>query len=203
MTGVHRDTIMRLLVKAGDNAKELHDQRMRNLQSKFIQCDEIWTYVGCKQKQVTKYEYSGIRGDQYVFVAIDADTKLVPSFLVGKRNNISTGQFIRDLADRVTGYFQLSSDSFAPYTRIVPSVLGDRIEYGQVHKVYNEERREQKRYSPAHLIEVTLRSIIGEPDKERISTSYIERQRHGTLGMTPAMAAGKADKVWGWDKILS
>jgi len=242
MTGVHRDTIMRLLVRAGDNAKALHDERMRDLQSKFIQCDEIWTYVGCKQKRVPKYAYSGILGDQYVFVAMDADTKLVPSFLVGKRSDPSTMQFIRDLADRVKGHFMLSSDSFPPYTKIVPQVLGDRIEYGQVHKVYNEERREQKRYSPAHLIEVTIRSIIGEPDPDRISTSYIERQNltmrmsirrmtrltnafskklenlvaainlhfysynfirvHGTVGMTPAMAAGITDRVWGWDAVL-
>jgi IS1 family transposase len=180
MTGVHRDTIMRLLLRAGENAEFLHDERVRNLTVEQIQCDELWTFVGCKQRHLTQDERDGERvserGDQWVFVAIDAYSKLVPSYMVGKRDWGTASRFIHDLSDRVTGYFQLSSDSLRLYSQIVPLVLGDRIEYGQVHKSYGEERKEQKRYSPAYMVRVTIRSIIGEPNPKEISTSYIERQ---------------------------
>lgn len=175
-TGVNRNTIMTLLVKAGDRAAYILDRRMHNLHTAYIQVDEIWTYVGAKQKHIPKDQRGGDRGDQWVFVAIDADTKLVPSFLIGKRTNKDTEEFISDLAARVDGCFQLSSDSMNSYSSIVPEVLGDRVDYGQVHKEYNEERREQKRYSPAHLIRVTIRSIWGDPVLDQISTSYVERQ---------------------------
>jgi IS1 family transposase len=176
ITGVHRDTIIRLMLRAGDKAQDVMDRRMKEIHAENIQIDEIWTYVGCKNRHLPKGERGGERGDQWVYVAIDADTKLVPSYLVGKRNYLTTEEFISDLAHRVPGYFQLSSDSLGLYTEVVPSVLGDRIDYGQVHKEYGEERREEKRYSPAYLVRVTIRSILGEPNHRLISTSYVERQ---------------------------
>ena len=178
LTGVHRDTIMRLLLHAGDAAQDVMDRRMKNLPCGYVQMDEIWTYVGKKQKRVDwiDQQENPDYGDQWVFVAIDAETKLVPSFLVGKRNYQSTEEFVSDLAARVPGPFQLSSDSLPLYSKVVPAVLGDRVDYGQVHKEYNEERREQKRYSPAYLVKVTLRSVMGDPDLRMISTSYVERQ---------------------------
>jgi IS1 family transposase len=174
ITGVHRDTILRLLVRAAEKANVIHDLMLRDLPAEHIMVDEIWSYCGAKQKNVQKGEI--LRGDQYVFVAMDSKTKLVPAYAIGKRDNFTTHMFIRDLATRIVGGFQISSDSFTPYTRVIPAILGHRVTYGQVHKEYNEEYREQKRYSPARLVKVTIRKIIGNPDPATVSTSHIERQ---------------------------
>jgi IS1 family transposase len=177
MTGVHRDTIMGLLVKSGTKAQEIMDEKFQNLHVEKLQVDEIWTYVAKKQKRCSKDEKKQrLVGDQYVFVALDAKTKLVPAFMIGKRDYITTLAFLEDVGNRIEGRFQLSTDSFKPYLHGVPKILGDRVDYGQIHNDYGELTRREKRYSPAHLLGVTIRAILGEPDKRHISTSYIERQ---------------------------
>jgi IS1 family transposase len=177
MTGVHRDTVMRLMLKSGDAAQQIMDDRLRNLTVRRLQIDEIWTYVAKKQKRCSQSEKKqGLKGDQYVFVAIDAETKLIPSFLIGKRDYKSTLKFLTDVANRVDSHFQLSTDSFKMYNYAVPRALGGRVDYGQIHKDYGELAKMEKRYSPAYLVGVTIRSILGEPDETHISTSYIERQ---------------------------
>jgi hypothetical protein len=137
ITGVNRNTIMSLLVKAGETAREIQDSYLVNLQSRFVQVDEIWTYVGKKNKQLTKEEKNSFElGDQYVFVAMDSETKLVPSFFVGKRNVPMSLTNMNDFKYRITGRFQLSTDSFAPYRDAVDKIFGNDIDYGQIHKVY-------------------------------------------------------------------
>lgn len=178
MLNVHRGAILRLLEIAGKRAMEIHDSYMNNIKSNFIECDEIWSYVGKKQKQLTAEEryYESELGDQYTFVAIDAETKLIPVFKIGKRNAEITQSFINELQTRISTRFQLSSDSFQPYFRAVKRTFGNEIDYAQIHKVYGEEVRDEKRYSPAKISGINIIPLIGEPKLANISTSYVERQ---------------------------
>jgi IS1 family transposase len=177
MTGVTKKAITKLLVQAGTQAREILDTQMVNIQSHYVQVDEIWTYVGKKQKRLTDEERkAGKLGDQYVFVAMDAETKLIPTFKVGKRTYGATESFIKDLQYRIVTRFQLSTDSFAPYFNVVDSVWGEDIDYGQIHKEYAEDSRGEKRYSPAQIVRVIINPLIGQPKRNHISTSYIERQ---------------------------
>lgn len=178
ITGVHRDTIMRLLVSAGDKAQIILDQRCRNLQSNYVQVDEIWSFVGKKQKQAKsdKDEQNGF-GDQYIFVALDAETKLVPVFVVGKRTMENADFIMRELSERIPKRFQLSTDAFPAYRLSVYKYLGGDVDYGQVIKSYGgTERGQEARYSPAKILSVTIRAVMGQPRVKMISTSYIERQ---------------------------
>src|SRR5208283_727683 len=155
MTGITKRAILRVLVEYGDKAKEIQEREMVNIQSNFVQVDEIWTYVGKKQKQLTEFERdSSELGDQYVFVAIDSETKLVPSFLVGKRSAHYATAFMRDLQYRIKNRFQLSTDAFAGYYSAVDDVFGNDIDYGMVHKEYREENKGERRYSPAQIVRV-------------------------------------------------
>jgi IS1 family transposase len=119
LTGVHRDTIIRLMVRASEGSKKLMDEKFRNLHFKQIQMDEIWDYVGKKQRHVSEQEDNGQVGDLWAFVAIDADTKLVPSFLVGKRTRESAESFLFDLASRLDSKVQLSADHLPAYVQAV------------------------------------------------------------------------------------
>jgi IS1 family transposase len=177
VTGVHRDTVCRLLVQAGETAKELLDSQMINLRCQYVQVDEIWGYVGKKQKQCTDEEKNaGELGDQYVFVAMDSETKLVPAFSIGKRTGDMAYSFMRELKMRIANRFQLSTDAFSPYFNCVDEVFHDSIDYGQVFKQYREDGKGEKRYSPAQIIRVEITPMIGSPKVSRISTSHIERQ---------------------------
>jgi IS1 family transposase len=175
MTGVNKKTVMRLLVESGEQAREILDAQLVNLRFRYVEVDEIWTYVGKKQKQLRQSDSPEL-GDQYVFVAMDAETKLVCAFAVGKRNYKMAHSFIKELQYRITTRFQLTTDSFSPYFNAVDTVFGEDIDYAQVHKEYAEEPRAEKRYSPANIIRVTIKPLIGMPKRNHISTSYIERQ---------------------------
>jgi len=180
MLNIHRTTIMNVLVEAGKQAQEILDTELVNIKSNYIQVDEIWTYVGKKKKRLTieekLYEDKTDLGDQYVFVALDAETKLVTNYIVGKRSAENTYSFLQDLKARVSTEFQLSSDSFKPYKYAVKRTFGNSIAYAQIHKMFGEEVREQKRYSPARITGVNIIPIFGEPELKHISTSYVERQ---------------------------
>jgi IS1 family transposase len=177
LTGVNKKTVMRLLVEAGEQAREILDTQMVGIQSNYVQVDEIWTYVGKKQKQLKPEEKQSIElGDQYVYVAMDAETKLVPTFLIGKRTYQTTQSFIKDLQYRISSRFQLSTDSYSAYFNVVDEVFGTDIDYGQIHKEYAEENKGEKRYSPANIIRIKITPLIGSPVRNKISTSYIERQ---------------------------
>ncbi len=177
MTGVNKRTVLRILCEAGERAQEILDREIVNLNCKFVQMDEIWSYVQKKQKQCTDEEKAyGKVGDQYVFVAMDSDSKLVISSLTGKRSLENAKTIIKDLQFRVSNRFQLSTDAFGAYNEAVDSVFGNDIDYGQIHKNYAEEFKAEKRYSPATIVSTSLKIILGEPLKNRISTSHIERQ---------------------------
>lgn len=177
VSGVARNTINKLLLEAGEKAHEILDTRLVNLQCRYVQVDEIWTFVQKKQKQCTDEEKKeGEVGDQYVFVALDSETKLVTGFSVGKRTADMAYAFMRELKTRITNRFQLSTDAFGPYFNCVDEVFHDQIDYGQIVKYYAEDGQNEKRYSPAHIIKMEITPMIGSPKRSRISTSHIERQ---------------------------
>ena len=152
------------------------DRRMRDLECRNIQVDEIWCYVGKKQKQLTLADrkYRPELGDNYVFVALDADTKLVPYHRIGKRNRKSAIRFMQSLAMRLNNHVQITTDAFQPYYDAVEIAFGDNADYAQLHKHYIKER--ERRYSPPTITGVFHRIMTGNPHVRGISTSYVERQ---------------------------
>lgn len=179
MTGVHRDTIMRLLVTVGEKCSEILDQNLKGFHSKLIEADEIWTFVKKKERRLTDAEKLNPElGDQYVFVALDAETKLVPTFLVGKRDGETALQFMMDLQARLTGNgrIQLTTDGLRAYIDAVEQTFGADIDYAQLVKLYSAENPGPGRYSPPRVSEVVSTVINGKPDPSRICTSYVERQ---------------------------
>jgi IS1 family transposase len=182
VTGVHRDTIMRLGIRIGAGCAKLHDQKMRGLGCKQIEVDEIWGFIGAKRKNADR---TGNYGDVWTFIALDSETKLIPSFVVGKRDAYHTKMFIADLADRVSNRIQLSSDAMNAYADAVERGFGTEVDYGQIEKTYsvtNLNKDAASRYSPADVIKTERAVIYGMPEIDRISTSHIEKQNH-TLRM--------------------
>jgi IS1 family transposase len=171
---VSQPTILKLLLEAGELARDLHDRMMMNVKCRYVETDEVWCFVRKKQKYVTDGERE--YGDQYVFIALDAETKLAICYRVGKRTIRTTDFFLSELAARVDARFQLSTDSFTAYADAVDRVFGTEIDYAQIHKDYGEAPEGEKRYSPASIIRVTKKPLMGEPRLQHISTSYVERQ---------------------------
>lgn len=182
MTGIHRDTVMRLGVRVGEACEKILDEKMRGLNSAQIEVDEIWGFIGAKRKNAAR---AGAYGDVWTFIALDADTKLIPSFIVGKRDAYHAKAFISDLASRVTKRVQLSSDSLKAYADAVERGFGAEVDYGQISKTYsvtNLNKDAASRYSPAEVVQVEKTVVQGMPDVNRITTSHVEKQNH-TLRM--------------------
>ena len=177
MTDVDRNTIMSLLVRVGDRCTELMDSRMRNLRCTQIQCDEIWTFVQKKNRRVKAGDSPEV-GDQWVFVALDPDTKLVPAYTVGKRSEETTWYFMQDLSERLACRVQLTTDGFHFYRRHVEDAFGCEVDFAQIIKLYGEygQRTAEAKYSPSPIVETIVKVRCGDPDEQRISTSHVERQ---------------------------
>lgn len=175
ITETHRDTIMRLLVKIGSRCLKVLDEKIVDLEVNQIQVDELWGYVKKKQRRINGESDLEI-GDQYIFVAIDADTKLIPSFLVGKRSAGNCLAIMKDLQWRIKNRFQLTTDGFPAYTTAVEKAFGANVDFSQLVKVYGGDEATRERYSPGNFVTAYPTPIMGSPDPERISTSYIERQ---------------------------
>jgi len=178
MTGVHRDTIMRLMLRTGDACWCIMDQTMRDLPCKTIQVDEIWTFVKKKEKRLTDKERRLRRdwGDQYIFVALDAGTKLVPAFRIGKRDLPNTSRFLHDLEGRLANRIQLTSDAYGPYIPAVEYAFASDVDFAQLLKVFRSMPTGAGRYSPPKIAKTEAETIVGNPDPSKISTSYVERQ---------------------------
>jgi IS1 family transposase len=179
MTSIHRDTVMRLGVKVGTACRQLMDEQMRGLDCRHIQVDEIWGFVGCKQRNIDPNNNSEGYGDVWTFVALDPETKLVPTFHVGKRDWEDTNAFVHDLSTRLKNKIQLSSDGMNQYLNTVEDAFGTEVDYGQIVKIYGggaDDIETQRRYSPPPVTAITKKVIYGEPDLETISTSHVERQ---------------------------
>jgi IS1 family transposase len=176
MTGVHRDTIMRLGVRVGAGCRTMLDRTMVNLDCKALQIDEIWGFIGKKQKNRRRRDRKQF-GDVWTFIALDADTKLVPAFAVGKRDTYTANTFLEDLARRLKHKVQVSTDSLAAYPDAIERGFGSTVDYGQIVKTYSSSNLyPEGKYSPPEVVAVQKTTVFGNPDPLKISTSYVERQ---------------------------
>ncbi len=180
ITGASKNTVLKLLADVGEACALYQDRVMTGLALKRIECDEIWSFVGMKQKNVP-VELAGVfgLGDIYTWTAIDADTKLVPCWHVGTRGIDSARCFISDLASRLDGRVQLTTDGHKAYLNAVEEAFGQDIDFAQLVKLYGNEgqtAQDARRYSPAQCTGAEKKRITGNPDMENVSTSYVERQ---------------------------
>lgn len=176
-TGVHRDTIMRLGIKVGKGCTALLDAKMRNLDCHRLEMDEIWGYVGKKEKHLRPGDDAQF-GNVWTYCAIDADTKLVPAFRVAKDRDLSnTTAFVVDVASRMKNRLQVSTDGLGAYVDAVNWAFGGQVDYGQIIKTYGTEEsvEAQRRYSAPRIASAEKKAIFGRPDFDLISTSYVER----------------------------
>ncbi len=176
LADVSINTVTKLLTEIGSACADYQDRTLRNLRCKRIQCDEIWAFVYAKEKNVPeeKKGHFGF-GDVWTWTAIDADTKLVPSFLIGTRNARSAAMFIDDLKSRLANRVQLTTDGHKAYLTAVEDAFGADVDYAMLQKIY-ESTQEETRYSPAKCVGCEVKKIQGNPDPDHISTSYVERQ---------------------------
>ncbi len=235
VTGIYRNTIMKLGVRMGEGCRKFMDEKMRNLSCPNIQVDEVWGFIGAKARTVKQKKLSAEYGDVWSWIAIDADSKLVPCFAVGDRSKYMAQCFIDDLATRVKGRIQITSDALKSYADAIERAFGSEVDYGTVIKEFRHTDLDSPntRYSPPDVLKVKKSVVQGSPDRARISTSFVEKQHHtlrmhcrrlsrltnafskkrvnfeaaialhyayynfvkthGSLRMTPAMAAGIAD----------
>ena len=183
MTGVHRDTIMRLGVRMGEGCAKIMDEKFRALDCRVVELDETWGFVGMKQRTANLLGAGDDMGDVWTWVALDAESKLVPSFYVGDRTQQAADVFLEDLASRLSHRVQISSDSLRAYQGAIERAFGSDVDYGTVVKVYSSAQLEEaRRYSPPEVVSVEKAAVLGEPDASLISTSYVEKQNH-TLRM--------------------
>jgi IS1 family transposase len=176
MTGVAKNTILKLLADLGTACVEYQDKALRNLTCKRIQCDEIWQFCYAKEKNVpeglrNKFGY----GNVWTWVAIDADTKLVPAFTLGNRDAETARTFIEDLAGRLANRVQITTDGLKAYLEAIEGAFGANVDFAQLIKLYGASQ-EEIRYSPAECIGTETKVVAGKPKAEHISTSFVERQ---------------------------
>ncbi len=179
ITNLDRNTIMSLLVRAGEKCAALMDAKMRNLSCTRLEMDEIWGFVGKKERNVKAGDDYGV-GSIWTFCAIDAETKLVPCFVMGQRDRATTNAFMQDVASRMANRVQVSTDGFAPYPEAIRRAFGKNVDYGRIIKVYGTYSFGQRRYSTSGVIAAPKYVQEGRPDQKRISTSYVERLNAST-----------------------
>jgi IS1 family transposase len=177
MTGVAKNTVVKLLCDIGQACEKYHNKAMVNLPCKRIQVDEIWSFCYSKQKNVPE-QYKGQfgYGDVWTFVAIDPDTKIVPAWYIGTRSLMSARRLMYDLAWRLANRIQMTTDAYRPYYKAVYEAFFGEVDYAELIKVYGPEDKIEKRYSPNIMLSTIQRPLIGKPEKQHISTSMVERQ---------------------------
>jgi len=238
MTGIHRSAIARVALNVGHGCARLLDEKMRDLTCNFLQFDEIWGFIGKKQKHVTETD-DPTKGDVWTFCAIDSETKLMPAFKVGKRDHQTANAFVSDVASRLKNRPQVSTDGLRAYVEAMEGAFGMNVDYAMIMKTYGADKGEhhqERRYSAPEVTSMERVHIVGKPDMDMVSTSHIERlngttrlhmrrltrltyafskkleyfeaavalnfayynfvRTHGSLKMTPAMAAGIERKFW-------
>jgi transposase-like protein/IS1 family transposase len=178
ITGLHRDTILRVLVSAGEKCEKLMGRLIVNVPVRDVECDEIWGFIQKKEghKQAEEAHNETI-GDAYTFVAIERHSKLVLNFALGRRNQATTDIFIEGLRAATSSQeFQVTTDGFGPYRSAISNTLEDRCSFAQLIKVYRAPAEGEHRYSPADVVSTEVVPVFGRPDPERICTSIVERQ---------------------------
>jgi IS1 family transposase len=176
MTGIARNTVTKLLVDLGAACMKFHDEHVRNIRVRRLQCDEIWAYVGAKAKNVSIERKEIGWGDVWTWVGIDADTKLVVSYLVGGRGADWAMDFMKDAARRIRGRVRITTDGHKAYLMAVEEAFGADVDYAQLQKIYGASLENETRYSPATCIGCEMKEVSGNPDPKHVSTSYVERQ---------------------------
>jgi IS1 family transposase len=177
VTGIHRDTVMRLALRVGKGCAAIHDEKMRGLRCKLFEVDEIWGFVGKKKKHIVATD-CGV-GDVWTFIGLDVESKLIPAYLVGKRDVYHARTFMADLAARLIGRIQLTTDALAAYPDAIERGFGPEIDYGQIVKTFSVShlgsfKQAATRYSPAEVVKTERHCIVGHPVKELVSTSHVE-----------------------------
>src|ERR1035441_6476780 len=176
MTGVAKHTVLKLLEDMGCACAAYHHRHIRGLRVRRLQCDEIWAFVGAKAKNASPEKKAGGWGDAWTWTAIDADTKLCVSYLVGGRDTGWATDFMLDCAHRIIGHPQITTDAHKPYLKAVEEAFGGACDYAQLHKIYGASNEPEHRYSPATCIGCDMKTVSGVPDPDHVSTSYVERQ---------------------------
>jgi IS1 family transposase len=177
ITGVAKKTVMRLVVEVGTFCAQYQDRVFQNLNCERMQIDECWSFCYAKQKNVTPdiAAKNPGAGDAWLWAAIDADSKLVPCWLIGKRDPESARDFIEDLASRLANRIQLTSDGLKMYIKAVDKAFAGDVDYAMLVKIYGIAEGAEKRYSPAVCLGCESHTVTGNPDPKHINTSYIER----------------------------
>ncbi len=177
MTGIAKNTVVKLLADLGAACRDYHDAYVRNLKSKRLQCDEIWSFCYAKEKNLPS-ELRGKPGfgDVWTWIALDADSKLVVAYSLGERDGGSAWDFMQDVAGRLSSRVQLTTDGHRPYLEAVEGAFGAGIDYAQLVKLYGAAPEGEVRYSPAECTGTRRRVVSGNPNRMHISTSFVERQ---------------------------
>jgi IS1 family transposase len=183
LTGIHRDTIIDAMVALGEKCKTFLETRINRIPVANIQADEVWGFVGCKEKTrlLRDYPVDGC-GDAYCYTAIERTTKLLVAWHLGKRSVQDTWDFAEKLQRATTGRFQLTTDGFHPYRDAIPGTFGQGLDFAVQIKNYHSSPEEYRRYSPPEVVSVKVRVQTGHPDESQISTSHVERSNR-TLRM--------------------
>jgi len=177
MTGIAKNTVTKLVVDLGRVCLSYHDANVRNLRVRRLQCDEIWQFVGAKAKNASPDKKAEGWGDVWTWTAIDADTKLIVSYLVGGRDIGWAKEFMEDCASRIKGRIQVTTDGHRAYLEAIEGAFGMDCDYAQLQKMYGAPAEEREtRYSPARCIGVDMKVVSGNPDPQHVSTSFVERQ---------------------------
>lgn len=175
LTGIDRDTILRLMVQAGEQCQQFLLQSVQAHPFADVQIDEQWGFVFCKEKTAQRNGYGPDVGDCYAYIALDRDTKFVIGFRTGKRSSEDTHEFMKQLVPCLGGRPQITTDGYAPYRWLVPFTTGRNCDYAQLVKKYGNTPEDARRYSPAAIIGIDRNPVCGNPDESRISTSHVER----------------------------
>jgi IS1 family transposase len=176
MTGAAKGTVLKLLAELGSACAAYHYAHVRDVQAKRIQCDEIWSFVGAKQKNVSEEKMNQGCGDVWTWTAIDADSKLIVSYLVGQRGAEWAYSFMEDVASRIASRVQITTDGHRAYVDAIEGVFGMDCDYAMLIKLYGSPSNFDTRYSPGECIGVERKIWTGNPDPRHISTSFVERQ---------------------------
>jgi IS1 family transposase len=177
MTGIHRSTIAGLAMRVGNGCARLLDEKMRDLTCNYLQFDEIWGFIGKKEKHIS-FNDDPTLGDVWTFCAIDSETKIVPAYKVGKRNHVTANAFVSDIASRIKNRPQISTDGLRSYIEAVENAFGSEVDYGMAIKQYGAdsgEHHQERRYSAPEVTSIDRRVVAGRPEMDLISTSHVER----------------------------
>ena len=177
LTGTGKNTVARLLCAIGKACLEYQDEHLRNLNCMVVQADEVWSFVGCKEKHATPEKKAIGQGNAWCWTALDSDSKLIVTWHLGGRTDQDAQDFMYDLADRLNKRIQLSTDGHGSYRNAVKMAFGKDVDFGQIVKVYGQDDFEtgSHRYSPSVCTSVSTKAIIGDPLESQISTSHVER----------------------------